>query len=523
MNTLLEPTTSPQAVDNTAHQTPATVIDVSRPAVLTVRGLRKAFGGQIVLDGVDLELREGEVILLRGDNGSGKTTLINILTGNLEPDAGIVHYLADRTPREFHFPRRWWQDLNPFDHFTPESTAREGIGRMWQDVRLFRSQTLRNNIAVAAPANVGENPIRALFSPRRVRQSEIQTRQTADGLLARLGLAGRETSSADRISLGQSKRVAIARAVGAGAKILFLDEPLAGLDRQGIRDVLALLASLAQDQRVTLVLVEHVLNHSHLHGLVTSDWVLAQGKLTRGHTRSALRGLSPAVPPRLAWLKYLGNDAEIVDEPLPRGALLTRIRLPHRLPSASGHLLKVCGLVANRGSYTVVGINGDDQPVGLDLSICKGEIVVLQAPNGWGKSTLFEVLAGLLPAQKGNITIAGRNIDPLRVWERATQAVSLFSASLESIKNLSVAEFLRLRGIAPDLALPFSYSRQLSSLSGGQLRRVLLSSFLGANRAPVALLDEPFNALDEEGVAQFAAALSRSNAQVIFIAEPIRL
>ena len=64
------------------------------PVLLRVEGLKKAFGGQIVLDGLDLELRQGEVALLRGENGSGKTTLLNILTGNLEPDAGAIHYLC---------------------------------------------------------------------------------------------------------------------------------------------------------------------------------------------------------------------------------------------------------------------------------------------------------------------------------------------------------------------------------------------------------------------------------------------
>jgi len=121
----------------------------STPVLLRASGLRKAFGGQVVLDGVDLELRQGEVVLLRGENGSGKTTLLNILTGNLEPDAGEIHYSADDSPRSYSFPRRWWQDLNPWDHFRPEFVAMEGMGRTWQDVRLFHSLSLRDNIAVA--------------------------------------------------------------------------------------------------------------------------------------------------------------------------------------------------------------------------------------------------------------------------------------------------------------------------------------------------------------------------------------
>ena len=93
------------------------------PVMLRAEGLKKRFGGQVVLDGVDLELRRGEVVLLRGENGSGKTTLLNILTGNLEPDAGTIHYLADDSPRSYHFPRRWWQELNPFDHFTDRKSV----------------------------------------------------------------------------------------------------------------------------------------------------------------------------------------------------------------------------------------------------------------------------------------------------------------------------------------------------------------------------------------------------------------
>lgn len=122
---------------------------VGSRVVLRAQGLRKAFGGQRVLDDLDLILHEGEVVLLRGENGSGKTTLLNILTGNLEPDTGTIEYLADSTPRSYSFPRRWWQELNPFDHFTPEFVAREGIGRTWQDVRLFGSQSLRDNFGLA--------------------------------------------------------------------------------------------------------------------------------------------------------------------------------------------------------------------------------------------------------------------------------------------------------------------------------------------------------------------------------------
>lgn len=152
------------AKDTATSQTSAQVL-LSGSCVLETTGVKKSFGGQVILESVNLKLQRGEVVLLRGENGSGKTTLLNILTGNLKPDAGTVQYLADGTHRAYRFPRRWWQELNPFDYFTPEFVAHKGMGRTWQDVRLFSSQSLRDNIAVAEPSQPGENPILALLSP----------------------------------------------------------------------------------------------------------------------------------------------------------------------------------------------------------------------------------------------------------------------------------------------------------------------------------------------------------------------
>ena len=105
--------------------------------VLSVKGLKKSFGGQVILDDISLDLKRGEVVLLRGENGSGKTTLVNILTGNLEPDKGEIHLHINGNKELFSWPRRWWKEVNPFDHFTPERLVWEGVGRVWQDIRLF--------------------------------------------------------------------------------------------------------------------------------------------------------------------------------------------------------------------------------------------------------------------------------------------------------------------------------------------------------------------------------------------------
>lgn len=498
------------------------------PVVLSAWSLRKSFGGQVVLDGTNLELRQGEVVLLRGENGSGKTTLLNILTGNLEPDAGDIHYLADSTPRTYHFPRRWWQELNPFDHFTPEFVALEGIGRTWQDVRLFSAQTLRDNIAVAHPTQPGENPLAALFQRKRVRFREEQIRTNADAMLARFGLLGREDSSADRISLGQSKRVAIARAIAAGAKILFLDEPLAGLDHQGIADVLELLRTLVYEHTVTLVIVEHIFNLHHLQQFATTDWLLQGGRITvsraseadGGGTSSSSFHITKESQPN--WLSCLVPEgAEIIDEPLPNGAQLTRIRPRGFSEIESEPVLEVKNLVVRRGTRLIDWSNDGPGSSGLNLTVHKGELVLLQAPNGWGKTSLLEAIAGLLSPLSGAIRLQGENLAHLTPWQRSTAGLCLIQAADNVFPSLTADENLRLARVSnvPGRIAAF-HGKPVERLSGGQRQQVALAGFRSTDCTRVFLFDEPFSMLDQEAMTALQAALRPNPRYGILISLP---
>lgn len=468
-------------------------------------GLKKAFGGQVVLDGVNLELRRGEVVLLRGENGSGKTTLLNILTGNLEPDAGTIHYLVDGTPREYRFPRRWWHELNPFDHFVPEFVAREGVGRTWQDVRLFGSQTLLDNIAVADPQQPGENPLVALIAPWRSARREQALRQGAYARLAGFGLAGREASSANKISLGQSKRVAIARTVAAGARVLFLDEPLAGLDRQGIDDILTFLGALARDHDLTLVIVEHVFNHHYLDHLVTTDWLLQNGRIRDSQANNrrtnhgrpssgATSGGGASGGGRPAWLDMLAGDAEVIDEPLARGAILTRIRRPTSFDPNASPVLEIKDLIVNRGPRTVIGLDDQGHSAGFNLTLHPGEIAVLQAPNGWGKTTLFAAITGLLPTHAGTIRLQAEPLERLPPWQRVEKGLRGLPSEVKLFPTLTAAEALRLAGVnAPPPDLTRFATRPCASLSGGEKQRLGLAV---SPAATINVYDEPLSALD---------------------------
>ncbi len=495
------------------------------PSILKAIELRKSFGGLRVLNDVDLELRQGEVVLLRGENGSGKTTLLNILTGIIEPDAGSIYYLADGTPRTYSFPRHWWQELNPFDHFTPEFVAQEGMGRMWQDVRLFGALSLRDNIAVAAPSQPGEKPLLALLAPGGTTRREAIIAAEADALLARLGLAGREASSADKISLGQSKRVAIARTVAAGARILFLDEPLAGLDHRGIADILTLLKSLVRDHSVTIVIVEHVFNQIHLRELVTTDWLLANGKLTVTKPESTINEMPIPSSGRPEWVALLASDdAEIQDERLARGAVLTRIRQAGITKTPSEAILEIRDLIVNRGPRIVIGLDDQGQPTGFNLSLYEGEIAILQAPNGWGKSTLFAAMTGLIAANSGVINLKGERLDTLPAWERVKRGLHALPSDQHSFPNLKAKDVLKLAGrAAPGAELESLADRTCASLSGGQRQRVALASLPLRDQSWTILLDEPFSMLDSAAIANVASKLRSSFGKTLLILSPLKL
>lgn len=483
-----------------------------RGPLLVASGLRKSFGGQVVLDSVDLALHRGEVALLRGENGSGKTTLLNILTGSLEPDSGRIEYRADDSPRSYSFPRRVWQSLNPFDHFVPEFVAQEGIGRTWQGTRLFGSQTLSDNIAVANPGHPGENPLVALLRPGKCARHEREVVSQAKEALASLGLAGREKSSGDKVSLGQTKRVAIARAVAGGARVLFLDEPLAGLDRDGVREILGLLRSLVERHGLTLVIVEHVFNQPHLDPIVTSDWLLSKGRLWRsGALAAEARGARVSdSSPWLAWLTEA--EAEIHDEPLPRGAVLTRIRRASSVPRSKQPVLEARDLVVRWGSRIALGLDDHGDPRGLHLELFENEIALLQAPNGWGKSTFLVAAMGGASDVQGALRLDRMDLEALPTWQRVQRGLRVLPADSALFSDLSVRDLATLTGFATaesgESGIPAH--RRLGSLSGGELQRVALDSFLRKGMGGRALLlDEPFRALDERSAREFASRLAQ--------------
>lgn len=236
------------------------------PVQLRAQGLSIAFGGQQVLNGVDIELHGGQIALLRGANGSGKTTLLNILSGFLKPDAGQATLGHNGST------------LNILQQ-SPDRLARSGIVRLWQDIRLFSTMTVLENVLAASPHALGIHPFAALFVPTRVKRQERAFREQAMHWLDLLGMEDRADSSGDKLSVGQSKRVAIARMLQTGAQVLLLDEPLAGLDQASADKLVHDLNRLADTTHKAMLVVEH--NHDAITPVCDIRLTLEDGQLHR--------------------------------------------------------------------------------------------------------------------------------------------------------------------------------------------------------------------------------------------------
>jgi ABC-type sugar transport system ATPase subunit len=172
--------------------------------------------------------------------------------------------------------------------------------------------------------------------------------------------------------------------------------------------------------------------------------------------------------------------------------------------------LEILDVVVRRGCRLVVGAEvADGSKRGLTLRIRQGELAVLQAPNGWGKTTLLNALAGLVPVETGEIRLNGRRIDQLPPWERARLGLSLLQSEKSRFGSLTVAKTLHLARV-PDAPadIRLYLDRKMATLSGGEARRVALACAGGTEYFKVGLFDEPLTALDERALSSLPKRLA---------------
>ncbi|MCZ0733046.1 ABC transporter ATP-binding protein [Phreatobacter sp. AB_2022a] len=238
-------------------------------ALITISGLARAFGGLKAVDGLDASVGPGEVVGLVGPNGSGKTTALNLITGNLKPDAGTIRF-----------------DGRAIEAEPAYRIARAGIARTFQLVRVMPSLSIAENVAVGA-----------MFGAAPCAPAEALAR--ARPLIERVGLGDRAALPAARLTYIDQKRLELARALAGRPKLLLLDEWLAGLNPTELRDGIALIRSIAAEG-IAIIMVEHVMDA--IRALCGRCIVMNAG-------RSIAQGPTAAVLAEPAVIRaYLGDD-----------------------------------------------------------------------------------------------------------------------------------------------------------------------------------------------------------------------
>jgi branched-chain amino acid transport system ATP-binding protein len=208
--------------------------------LLQTEALRKEFGGLVAVNDVDFVIPRGAIVSLIGPNGAGKTTFFNMITGVYKPTSGsVVFDGADVTAKP------------------PHQVTKRGVGRTFQNIRLFKEMTALENVLVGMHARLRGGIVRTILRTPGLRREERDARVRANELLALCSLTGRANRYAHSLPYGDQRRLEVARALATEPKLLLLDEPTAGMNPQETAEFTAFVQRLRNERDLTVLLIEH--------------------------------------------------------------------------------------------------------------------------------------------------------------------------------------------------------------------------------------------------------------------------
>jgi len=454
---------------------------------LEVSGVSKHFGGVQAVRDVSFAIEPGQICGLIGPNGAGKTTLFNLLSGVYAPDTGTVRISGEAATG-----------------LPAHRIARLGVARTFQNLQVFHTLTVRENVMVGFAQATPPGLVASLAGLGRSRQ-EAEDRRAADDLLARVGLTGAGDRMARDLSFGEQRLLEVARALATRPRLLLLDEPASGLSAGEVARLVALLRELRAAGGLSIFLIEH--DVATVLGLADHIVVLNHGAVIAAGPPAAVRS-DPAVIEA-----YLGSA--VGEAPRP---------CTDALP-ASAAILETRDLVTDRGELPVLR--------GVDLDVREGEVSGVVGSNGAGKSTLLGTLAGLFPPRSGEVRFRGASIAGLPAEQVVRRGVSLVPERRQVFAGLTVRQNLLLGAhsrrrvyarssaagqaqidadVESMLAL-FPRLRALAearagALSGGEQQMLAIARGLMA-RPRLLMLDEPSLGLAPRIVAEIFLVLER--------------
>ena len=227
--------------------------------LVEVTKLRKEFGGLVATDDVDFTIPRGRIVALIGPNGAGKTTFFNQLTGVYKPTSGSIVF-----------------DGTEVVNMPPHAITALGIGRTFQNIRLFMQMTALENVLVGMHCRLNGGILGSIVRTRKVRREESEARDKARELLVYSGLPRRHEEQAGSLPYGDQRRLEIARALASDPKMLLLDEPTAGMNPQESAQLTAFMQKLRDERGLTILLIEH--DMKVVMGVSEHIWVLDHGE-----------------------------------------------------------------------------------------------------------------------------------------------------------------------------------------------------------------------------------------------------
>ncbi|GAA1293050.1 ABC transporter ATP-binding protein [Pseudonocardia aurantiaca] len=422
------------------------------PAVVT--GVRRRFGaGPPALDGVDLELRAGEVHAVLGENGAGKTTLMRILAGLDEPDEGSVVVAGE-----------------PVTEFTPRALRERGVAMVQQHFTLVPTLTAGENLALARPEG-------------RLRPGARRVRRRVEALAQRYGLPVRADVPVDRLSVGEQQRLEILRALDADARLLILDEPTAVLVDAEAEALLAVCRALAAEGRAVVIITHRLAEVFAGCDRVTvlrRGAVVCAGEPVSAHDRTSLAtlmvGAVPAPPLSIERPARSGVIRIALD-----GAARGRLR-PLDLEVHAGEVLGVAGVDGNGQAELEDLLAGIAAPQQGTVCVEGTEMPVGAPRERVGKRVAYVPADRYRRALAGPLSLA----DNLELGRGPSRRAPRGRREEQAVPALAAWD---VRAAGPGASA--------ASLSGGNAQKLVLARELGVGPA-VVVAAQPTRGLDPE-------------------------